>query len=79
MLPGDEEELVPDGCDYPQLWAVVRVDRVQMTAWDRGGGDADEKTLAQMCCSLALSQQWSQYKGHNALFETDFHTIPGLV
>lgn len=33
MLPGDEEEFVPDGCNYPQLWAMVCVDRVQMTAW----------------------------------------------
>lgn len=31
-----------------------------MTAWDRGGGDADEKTLPQTWRSLALSQQWMQ-------------------
>lgn len=36
MLPGDEEEFVPDGCYYPQLGAVVGVDGVQMTAWDAG-------------------------------------------
>lgn len=34
LFPGDEEEFVPDGCYYPQLWAVVGVDRVQVTAWD---------------------------------------------
>lgn len=39
MLPGNEEEFVPDGCYYPQLQAVVGVDRIQMTAWDRGGWD----------------------------------------
>lgn len=38
MFPGDEEEFVPDGCYYPQLGAVVGVDRVQMTAWDKEEG-----------------------------------------
>lgn len=65
MLPGNEEEFVPDGCYYPQLQAVVGVDRIQMTAWNRGGWDAgggwgqrditSDVSWCCRCCSPASS------------------------
>lgn len=77
MLPGDEEEFVPDGCNYPQLWAMVCVDRVQMTAWDRGGGDAGKRHYLRS----VIPWRWMprrHYKGQNTSSETAFHTFHGL-
>lgn len=56
------------------------VDRVQMTAWDRGGGDSDKKTLpVSFSDAVPTMDAGSPYKGQSTLSETDFHIFHGLL